>query len=209
VLKDLLGVGINPNRGREGMSAEQVLRVLLLKQIHKFSYEELEFHLADSATFRAFCGLGITDSAPSQSTLQRNIKVLSEETIASSHRMVLAYGLHQGIDDGKRTRTDSTVVNAAIHHPTDSSLLNDCVRVLVRLLGRARRWVKGDAPRQAGHPGAARRGCRSPDSPPLRLSARPCGGRPLAPRSVPKTRSQSGDDTPHRAPAWTWWCSMW
>jgi hypothetical protein len=51
------------------------------------------------------CRSGRPDSAPSQSTLQRNIKVLSEETIASSHRMVLAYGLHQGIDGGKRTRT--------------------------------------------------------------------------------------------------------
>jgi IS5 family transposase len=145
VLKDLLGAGINPNRGRKGMSAEQVLRVLLLKQMHKYSYDELAFHLADSATFRAFCGLGIADSTPKKSTLQENIKALSEETIASSHRMVLAYGLHQGIDNGKRTRTDSTVVNAAIHPPTDSSLLNDCVRVLVRLLRRARRWVKVDA----------------------------------------------------------------
>jgi IS5 family transposase len=145
VLKDLVGSGVNPNRGRQGMSAEQVLRVLLLKQMHDYSYEELEFHLADSVTFRAFCGLGIADSAPSQSTLQRNIKVLSEETMASSHQMLLAYALHQGIDNGKRARYDSTVVNAAIHHPTDSSLLNDSVRVLVRLLRRARRWVKVDA----------------------------------------------------------------
>lgn len=145
VLKDLLGAGVNPNKGREGMSAEQVLRVLLLKQMHKYSYDELEFHLADSATFRAFCGLGIADTAPKRSALQRNIKTLSEETIESSHRMVVAYALQQGIDDGKRMRTDSTVVNAAIHHPTDSSLLNDCVRLLVRLLRRARRWVKVDA----------------------------------------------------------------
>ena len=144
VLKDLLRAGINPNKGRKGMSAEQVLRVLLLKQIHKYSYDELEFHLADSATFRAFCGLGIADGAPKKSTLQRNIKNLSEETIASSHRMVAVYALQQGIDDGKRTRNDSTVVNAAIHHPTDSSLLNDCVRVLMRLLRRARCWVKVD-----------------------------------------------------------------
>lgn len=145
VLKDLLRAGINPNKGRKGMSAEQVLRVLLLKQIHKYSYDELEFHLADSATFRAFCGLGIADEAPKKSTLQRNIKVLSENTIASCHRMVVGYGLQQGVDDGKRTRNDSTVVNAAIHHPTDSSLLKDCVRVLVRLLHRARRWVHVDA----------------------------------------------------------------
>ena len=33
------------------------------------------------------------------------------------------------------------VVDANIHHPTDSTLLRDCVRVLVRLMKRARRWV--------------------------------------------------------------------
>jgi transposase, IS5 family len=145
VLKDLLASGINPDKGREGMSAEQVLRALLLKQMHGYSYEQLEFHLADSVTFRAFCGIGIADSAPSLSTLQRNIKVLSEETMVGSHRLILAYALQKGIDDGKRMRGDSSVVNAAIHPPTDSSLLYDCVRVLVRFLGRARRWVKVDA----------------------------------------------------------------
>jgi IS5 family transposase len=145
VLKDLLASGINPNRGREGMSAEQVLRVLLLKQMHGYSYEQLEFHLADSVAFRAFCGIGIADSAPSLSTLQRNIKVLSEETMANCHRMILAYALQNNIEDGKRVRYDSSVVNAAIHRPTDSSLLNDSVRVLVRLLRRARCWVKVDA----------------------------------------------------------------
>jgi IS5 family transposase len=145
VLKDLIGAGVDVNRGRRGMSAEQVLRALLLKQMHDFSYEELEFHLADSATFRAFCGLGIADGAPSKSTLQRNIKAISEETLKEIQRMTVAYSLRENIDDGKRARIDSSVVNAAIHRPTDSSLLNDSVRVLVRLLRRARRWVKIEA----------------------------------------------------------------
>ncbi len=32
-------------------------------------------------------------------------------------------------------------MDASIHHPTDSTLLRDSVRVLVRLMKRARRWV--------------------------------------------------------------------
>jgi IS5 family transposase len=38
-------------------------------------------------------------------------------------------------------RSDSTVIKAAIHEPTDSSLLVDCVRVLTRLLREAREYV--------------------------------------------------------------------
>ena len=45
----------DPKRGRDGMSAEQVLRALIIKQMNGFSYDELAFHLADSATYRAFC----------------------------------------------------------------------------------------------------------------------------------------------------------
>lgn len=142
VLKDLVGAGIDPHMGRQGMSAEQVLRVLIIKQMQDFSYEELEFHLADSATYRAFCGLGIADAGPSKSTLHRNIKAISEQTLEEIHRMIVEYAKREGVDDGKRVRVDSTVVNAAIHRPTDSSLLNDSVRVLSRLLGRARRWTK-------------------------------------------------------------------
>lgn len=142
VLKDLTSAGVDGDKGRQGMSAEQVLRILLLKQICGFSYEELEFHLADSATYRGFCGFGIADGSPSRSALQRNLKMLSEQTLEEIHRMMVAYALREGVDDGKRARMDSTVVEAAIHPPTDSSLLNDSVRVLVRLLCRTRKWAK-------------------------------------------------------------------
>jgi IS5 family transposase len=142
VLKDLVRAGVDVDKGRRGMSAEQVLRALLLKQMHEFSYEDLEFHLADSATYRTFCGLGFADQAPSKSTLHRNIKALSDQTLEAIHRMIVDYALREGIDDGRRARIDSTVVNAGIHPPSDSSLLNDSVRVLARLLRRARRLAK-------------------------------------------------------------------
>ena len=43
----------------------------------------------------------------------------------------------EGIENGKKTRSDCTVVKSNIHHPTDSRLLEDCVRVLSRLMERA------------------------------------------------------------------------
>jgi IS5 family transposase len=53
VLQDLSVESPNPV-GAEGMSAEQVFRALILKQMNGFSYRELRFHLADSQTYRTF-----------------------------------------------------------------------------------------------------------------------------------------------------------
>jgi IS5 family transposase len=43
--------------GRRGLPAEAVLRCALLKQDRQLSYEELAFHLEDSASFGAFARL--------------------------------------------------------------------------------------------------------------------------------------------------------
>lgn len=128
---------VRPGEGREGMTAEQVLRAALLKQLNTFTYDELAFHLLDSATYRAFCGWGPLDEAPSKSTLQRNIKTLTEQTWEAINRKVLGYAAEQGIEKGRKVRIDATVTETHIHHPTDSSLLWDAVRVLTRLLTRA------------------------------------------------------------------------
>src|SRR6202165_5900763 len=43
--------------GRRGLPAEAVLRCALLKQQRQLSYEELAFHLEDSASFSGLCPL--------------------------------------------------------------------------------------------------------------------------------------------------------
>jgi IS5 family transposase len=131
------GKPVDPTKGRDGMTAEQVLRAILVKQMNGFSYEELAFHLADSSTYRAFCRFGIDEKPPSKSTLQKNIKRVSAETWEAINRRVVVYAGAMGVETGKKVRTDCTVVESNIHAPTDSLLLWDCVRVLVRRLGEA------------------------------------------------------------------------
>ena len=53
VTKDLCRRRVT-NTGRHGLPAESALRCGLLKQHRQLSYEELAFHLEDSASFRAF-----------------------------------------------------------------------------------------------------------------------------------------------------------
>lgn len=141
VQADLLAGGVAADRGRKGMSGEQVLRALVVKQSNGFSYDDLAFHLADSQSYQAFCLIGITEKAPKRSTLQRNLKAVRAETLERINRAIVAYAQARGIEDGQRLRTDSTVIEAAIHEPTDSRLLVDCVRVLTRLLREAREYV--------------------------------------------------------------------
>src|SRR5881275_2131730 len=62
--------------GRRGLPAETVLRCALLKQQRQLSYEELAFHLEDSASFRAFARLPLAWS-PKKSVLHQTISTIS------------------------------------------------------------------------------------------------------------------------------------
>jgi IS5 family transposase len=141
VQADLLAGGVAADRGRDGLSGEQVLRALVIKQANGFSYEGLAFHLADSQSYRAFCLIGFADKAPSKSTLQRNLKLVRAETLERVNRALITHAQEHGVEDGRRLRSDSTVIEAGIHEPTDSRLLLDSVRVLTRLLRKACEYV--------------------------------------------------------------------
>jgi IS5 family transposase len=119
--------------GREGMTAEQVLRCVALKQYRNLSYEELAFHLEDSKSFRAFARLEM-GQYPSSSSLQENIKPLSEETWEAVHLCLMQYAREAGIESGSKVRIDSTVVESNIHDPSDSTLLWDGIRIITRWL---------------------------------------------------------------------------
>ena len=138
VYADLIRGLDDPEAGRDGdMTAEQVFKVLIIKQMNGFSYRLLEYHLADSRTYRWFCDFGIGDAIPSESTLQRDVKKIRPETLEEINRIFLGVADKKGIEKGRKVRVDCTVTESNIHHPSDSSLLWDSVRVLCRLTQRA------------------------------------------------------------------------
>jgi transposase, IS5 family len=119
--------------GREGMNAEQVLRCAILKQYRQLTYEELSFHVEDSSAFRSFSRLQM-GQYPSKSILHENIKSLSEETWEAIHLEIIDYAMKEKIETGEKIRIDSTAIETDIHHPTDSTLLVDGVRIITRWL---------------------------------------------------------------------------
>ena len=141
VYADLIAHGPSVSTGRPGLTGDQALRALLLKQMNGFSYVELAFHLADSRCYRAFCGFGIDEKSPEKSALQQNIKRIQPDTLELINRLVLEEARLQKVENGRKVRVDCTVVESNIHHPTDSSLLYDCVRVLAREMESGRRQI--------------------------------------------------------------------
>jgi IS5 family transposase len=135
VMGDLRRDGVKET-GREGLPAEAVLRCGLLKQHRQLSYEELAFYLADSASFRAFARLPWGWS-PKKAVLHKTISAIRAETWDRINRTLLASARQEKVENGKVVRVDSTVTAALLHPPSDSSLLWDGVRVMVRLLGQA------------------------------------------------------------------------
>ena len=81
VWQDLSQSEADHGPGAQGMSAEQVLRAAIIKQMEEFSYEELAFHLLDSVCYRNFCRIGIADKGFGKSALCRNIRAISERTL--------------------------------------------------------------------------------------------------------------------------------
>jgi IS5 family transposase len=130
--------------GRCGLPAEAVLRCGLLKQYRQLSYEELAFHLEDSSSFRAFARLPLS-LRPQKSVLQKTISAVRAGTWEKINQAVLASALQRRIETGARIRIDSTVTDALMHAPTDSSLLVDAVRVMGRLLQEAATLPGGQA----------------------------------------------------------------
>jgi transposase, IS5 family len=136
VSSDLRRDGVRET-GRRGLPAEAVLRCALLKQYRQLSYEELAFHLEDSASFRAFARLPM-GWTPKKAVLQKTISAITAASWEAINQAVVRSARLTKLEPATMVRIDSTVTEALMHAPSDSSLLCDAVRVMTRLLEQAR-----------------------------------------------------------------------
>jgi len=122
-------------RGRPGIPAEVVLRMLVLKHTRNWSFRVLEWEVGANLVYRQFTRVG-GGKVPDAKTLGRQAQALRPEVIRKIHRRLVGIACQNQIATGRRLRVDTTVVETNIHYPTDSSLLGDGVRVLTRLMHR-------------------------------------------------------------------------
>jgi IS5 family transposase len=122
-------------RGRLGTPATVVLRLLILKHLYDWSFDECERVVRGSLVYRAFCRID-GERVPDAKTLIRLGQLLGPETLKPILERIVQLARERRVTRGARMRVDTTVVETNIHYPTDSSLLADGVRVLTRTTRR-------------------------------------------------------------------------
>jgi IS5 family transposase len=121
------------SRGRLGTPAEVVLRLLVLKHIRNLSYAAVEREVRANLVYRDFTRVG-GGKMPDAKTMGRWGLVVGPQVLKHIHDRMVKVAQDNGIVAGGRMRVDTTVVESNIHHPTDSTLLGDGVRVLIRTM---------------------------------------------------------------------------
>ena len=122
--------------GRPSTPVEVVLRVLVIQHLYAWSYAQAEHFIGDSLVLRQFCRLGF-EPMPHHTTLMRWANAVHPETLHALLDRVTELARSLKVTRGRKLRIDSTAVETTIHHPSDSGLLADGVRVLSRLVRRA------------------------------------------------------------------------
>ena len=127
--------------GRHSTPVEVLLRMLILKHLYQWSYQETEEQVDQNLILRWFCRL-YWAPVPDDTTLLRWANTLQPETLHALNDRVVQLARQARVSKGRKLRLDATCVQTEIHHPTDSGLLVDSVRVLSRLVQRAKGLVK-------------------------------------------------------------------
>lgn len=123
--------------GRHSTPVEVILRMLVVRRLYDWSYEQTEHFVSDSLVLRQFCRLYLKP-APDDTTLNRWAGLIGPETLKEVNERIVALAHSLKVTRGRKLRTDGTVVETNIHHPSDNSLLSDGVRVLSRILRQAK-----------------------------------------------------------------------
>ncbi len=127
--------------GRHSTPVEVLLRMLIVKHLHGWSYQETEEQVDQNLILRWFCRL-YWAPVPDDTTLMRWANTLQPETLHALNDRVVQLAVQAKATKGRKLRLDATCVQTEIHHPTDSGLLVDSVRVLSRFVQRAKGLVK-------------------------------------------------------------------
>ena len=104
----------NPEAGRKRrLTPQQVLRSLVLRRVKNWDYREMRERIADSYTLRRFTGF-FSQPVPKHDSFHRAFRRLQPETLRTINERVVAAAGAQGLEDGKKLRVDTTVVETDI-----------------------------------------------------------------------------------------------
>jgi transposase, IS5 family len=104
-------------------------------RVKNWDYRELRERIADGYTLRQFTDFYCWP-VPKHDAFHRAFIQLAPQTLRTVNELLVQAAVALELEDGKKLRIDTTVVQTDIHHPTDNTLLWDVVRVVTRLVDR-------------------------------------------------------------------------
>lgn len=126
----------NTQRGRPTVPVRVYIRMMFLKHYTGLSYEDIVPEVTHNLMYRFFCRIPLEQKVPDPTALMKITTRYGEEVIEEINRNLLKSLVQKKLLKGRRTRIDSTVVEANIAHPTDAGLLYEGVRKLTKAVAR-------------------------------------------------------------------------
>ena len=137
VHRDLRKLSQGGARGRTGdYTSENILRALVVMSVEALPLRKAVVRIGDSTFLQEFLRMG-KRAVMDFTFLDKCFNAIEPQTWQQINDVLARQAAADGLIDPSTIRTDTTVVEANIHYPTDSSLLWDSWRVTARLLRRA------------------------------------------------------------------------
>lgn len=134
---------ITTTKGRPTIPMERYLRIMYLKFNYGMGYETLVKELSDSLQWRRFCRIGISERVPHSTTLIKLTRRMGADVMKELNNALTTKACEAKLIRGRKLQTDTTVVEADIHYPTDAGLLADGVRALSRTIEKVKELGHG------------------------------------------------------------------
>ena len=103
-----------------------VLRLLALKHMFNWSYDEMQREVRANLVYREFTRMG-GGKVPDDKTMGRLARQLGPEPVEKLQQRLATIAQAKKIVEDRKLRMDPTVVETNIYYPTDSSLMGDGV----------------------------------------------------------------------------------
>lgn len=128
---------LSGRRGRRGTPAEVALRMLVLKHLKNWSYEQLEWEVKGNLVYRHFCRID-AGKVPDAKTMVRLGQLLDGPALRTVFEHIVQLAVARRVTRGHKMRVDTTVVETPIRFPSDSRLCEDIAQGVCREIERLR-----------------------------------------------------------------------
>ena len=118
--------------GRPSIPIETYLRLMFLKYRYRLGFETLCREVTDSITWQRFCRIPLGGRVPHPTTLMKITTRCGQPAVDALNEALLAKAHEAKVLKTNRLRADTTVVEANVAYPSDSSLLAKGVARMAR-----------------------------------------------------------------------------